>query len=329
MKILALFLLAVPCFATFQVLTAVIGPDGVSGTGTFNGTYTSGATANCLSGTGGAAPGFNAAPISVTVTGGSANFSFTMPYPGYVGDTLVIHLAPSPGCAMTGSTGSAATSSATATNNSILRGASDTFYTGNVAYQGGAQFGSDGNGYPNSAVFNSPTASLEFLASGCTSLTVWGYSTSGPSNSITLRRDGVIQSRSNLALPGALSYGTATFSVDTGSHTWMLTQSNGATAWSGAIFNALATPGCVLGTKPATRTVVAGIGSSYFATTGGGSAPQNIDAIDWGLLLDATGIIIQGPAYSGQTISGFTVGRWPCDLADYPQRAGLSRMGMI
>lgn len=291
---------ALPCFATFTISSASVGSDGRTFTVIMNGTYTSGATGSCFSFSGGAAAQFNAAAVTVTPTVSSASVTVVSAAPGYKPDTLVVSLAAAPTCLMIGSSGAAASSSATATNGSDYYAFNDTHWATAGKNQGGPLISTDANGYPLSATWNSGTGSKDIkVTSSSGTAYVWGFQFN---NAISLLVDGVVSSR--VALASGTTYTEAAFTgFDAGAHTLSFRQSSAATSFGDAIVNAIRIPSAVLaGSAPATNPIVSACGPSTTDLIGSGGATLNIDQNYWGLMGVALGITVQGSSYSGQTL---------------------------
>ena len=303
MKLLFLFLLALPALATFQVSSASVDALGQTVTVTMNGTYTSGATTSCFTLSGASGPGFNMTPASVVATASSATVTITASGPAYSGDTLTVSLAASPTCAMTGSTGNAATSSATITNGSLYRSAGNSYWSGKVTYQGSPGNVTDGNGWPNSILFNSPNGSFDFTAQlGSGTISIWGIQLN---NALTLWVDGVISSR--IALGSGANYAQTQFTgLDTAtSHTWRIEESSTFSSFRTTGIAALQLPaGTTFGGAPAARKLFGGCGASAWDMTGGGGATANADQTHYGLLSAAYGATFQGASSSGTNLYG-------------------------
>lgn len=277
--------------STFQVSSATVGSDGRTFTATMNGTYTSGTCAFSFSG--GSASQFNAGAATVTPTGGSATITVVAAAPAYHGDTPVIALSTGGSC--TGSTGAAASSTATATNGSDYYAAGDSHWSTLVTYQGSPSIGTDGNGYPNTPVWLSPNGSLDFaLTSSAGTIAVW---TQNGSQALTLLVDGAISSR--VALASGSAYAETAFTgLDTGAHTFKARLSGTGAAWQAAVIEALRCPSCVFTTKPASLPLMGIMGASAADITGGGGATPNADRTDYGLMP----VVTQGQSFSGQNM---------------------------
>lgn len=304
-------------FGTFSISSATLAADGVTVIVTMNGTYTSGSTASCFTFSGGAAPGFNTAAASVSATGGSATVTVVAAYPGYAPDTLAVSLAATPTCLMIGSTGSAASSSATLTNGSEFYAAGDAHYTSVVQYQGSPVNVTDGNGYPHSILFDSANGSLELSVTSSSGLIA--VATYTGSMAITLWVDGSISTRT--AVAGSPSYSTTAFgSLNTGAHVFRVALSSTAGPWRAQGFAALRCSGCAFTTKPVLRSLAGICGASVANITGGGGGTENADQSHWGLLSAAFGTIFQGASASGidlYGVSGALEQICPADLVPY------------
>jgi len=295
-----LILIASPVFAALMISSAVVGVDGRSFTITMNGNSMSGSTANCFTFSGGAAAQFNGPAASATINGSGSTITVVSVAPAYAFDTPAIALSSSPTCAISGSTGNASSSNATATNGSGYYPVGDSHWTGDFQFQGSPLISTDGNGYPNTAQFNSPTGSIDFaVTSSAGTIALWILSAN---TAVSLYIDGVLNSR---VVPGGsyASYQEIIFNgLDTGAHTFSLVQSGTGAPFSNADFQAIRIPGAVFTALPSLRPVITACGASIVDLTGGGSSTANADQNNWGLLKTVIGTTTQGRSYSGQTM---------------------------
>ena len=129
-----------------------------------NGNTLSGSTANCFSLSGG---NTNSNVVSTAVLGAGSTITVTGPTNGpmYSTDTPVISMAASPTCSITGSTGAAAASMATATNLSEWNSAGGSVLSSKCRYNAFA-LNSTIQNYPNAIGWNTAGGSLDCNATG-------------------------------------------------------------------------------------------------------------------------------------------------------------------
>lgn len=308
-KLLLVLLSAWPCAATLTISSATMPTaDGRAFNVVMSSAYVSGATTGCFTFSGGSATPVNAAAATaVWTTGTTATVTTAAPF--YVGDVPVVSLVASPTCGLIGAGGIAATSNATATNNSDYRAAGDAFWATRIRYQGSPSNATDGNGYPHAINFASPTGSMDFALSTGGTACVWMIQYD---NAVSLYTAGVVVSRT--ALASATTYTEVCNTV--GIATQSLTQSSSVSHYGGgpgpsqatAGFTAFRCTSCVFTTLPAANPVIAAIGASYVDLTDGGGATPNVDRNEYGLLKAVMGVTVQGHSQSGVAFCPVTAG---------------------
>jgi hypothetical protein len=319
LRLAALFLLAFPAWATYTVSSATVQAVGYQIVANVSSPFVSGSAAGCFSISGGASTQSNVVS-SVTWTSGSAPV-INLTGPVYAPDTVTVNLLV--GCAVVTSAGVALGSSVTATNSSGYYAASSAHWTG-CTVQGSAATGTDGNGYPQSLTWNSPTGSMDCnLTSSGGTIYLWMLQLN---NAITMLVDNVISSRNVLSSGG--TYAETSFSgLDTGAHTFSMRQSSASSTWQAAIINAIRIPSAVQATTPAGSILAGACGPSTTDMTGSGSATNNVDQTDKGILGQALGVTFQGRSFSGQNL--FTTLRDSCPAGIVPGGGGTETFAFL